>query len=258
MAKNLSVILATYGPEGQKFLDLCLDSLSIQTYTDFNVILVSSGDYVSEYKPDHYRFEIKRMHSHQRFHFPKAVHEAYKYVEADTENILILNDDIILNKTFIHNMVNALRFKGAEFILNPASNCDRGRLFWKDFEIKYNNKLFYYNTHQYKYEDIDMYDQMRIMHGDYMAEPNIAFTNWCAFYATMMKKSTWDKVGGIDPEYRTGKDDLDFCLRAKKFGIQSALCMHAFALHFSGATADLYLTDEDRSFNEKHFELKMK
>ncbi len=81
---------------------------------------------------------------------------------------------------------------------------------------------------------------------------------YCAFFCTAMTRKTWNDVGGIDTALKTGQDDLDFCLRAMEVGIRPYVCLDAFVFHYSGSTADIHLTDDDRSFNINHFNEKWK
>jgi GT2 family glycosyltransferase len=257
MSKRLSIILATYGQQNQKYLDDCLESLSFQSFKDFEVLLVSSGEYVPAYSSWKKYFKIEHLHNHERMHFPEAVHLAYQKTDPSSEYLMLLNDDIILNKNCLHHMMLVVEKAGFESVVNPASNCDVGRRYIVDLELEFNHQHYFFSKAQYKYDEI--HDQRAvIMEGNYHPSPMLIFTQWVAFYATLMKRSTWEKVGGIDFRYRTGKDDLDFCLRAQKHNIHSTICMHAFALHYSGTTADIFLSDEDREFNEVYFSNKFK
>lgn len=249
---KLNILLATYGKTNQAYLDKCLRSIEAQTYTDYKVILVSSGDYWST--SSFPSGKLHRIHSGERWHFPKAIHEAYKSIDDDCELICILNDDVILNSRCLETMAHVVNgLQSCPLIVNPSSNCDQHRAFLKD--IKINGVEL--NKQQFRINEIGTFQTENIVQGPYNAEPMLIFRDWTAFYCTMMKRSTWETVGGIDPNYKTGQDDLDFCLRASKLGIRSAIVNHAFAFHFSGVAADQHLTDQDRSFNVKYFNEKM-
>ncbi len=246
---RLSILIATYLREAQPYLDACLKSVEAQTFRDFETVLVSSGDYLPKANVD------KHHHSPTRLHFPPAIHKAFDLASKESELILLLNDDVIMHQTCLQELVNGIDLMG-NVILNPMSNCDNGRL--------YKTRFFCHRDHgfpqeisnqQYRIDTIEpIVDD--IIYRTFTSRPIYFPIQWNAFYCTMFRRTTWDVVGGIDHEFRTGQDDLDFCMRAHQKGIQSGIYTSAFAFHFSGVSADLSLTTEDRQFGIDRFHQK--
>lgn len=247
---KVSVLIATYGTEGenQKYLDLCLKSLDAQTYQNKEIILVSSG-----YEPKH-PDHVFSYHSPKRLHYPEAIMKAAKFIAKDSEIVLLCNDDIIAHKSAISEMVNVLEQQ--DLILNPLSNCDNGKLFVASLLVKdLTEKYHSIGKHQYKYEEIaPLADD--IIERTFLQSPILFFINWAAFYFTAFRRSTWDRLGGLDVNFQSGQDDLDTSMRAHALGIRCALITSAYVHHFSGATADVHLTPEIRAANIEYFNKK--
>ena len=52
----------------------------------------------------------------------------------------------------------------------------------------------------------------------------------------MLKKTTWDELGGFDVDYFMYSEETDLCLRAAKHGITRIFFPHARVLHIGGAS----------------------
>lgn len=232
----ISILLASYGPQSQRYLDLCFKSLKAQTFQDFEVIHVSSG----EFKPSSQA--TQHFHSNERLHYPSAVAKAYEHSNPANPFILFLNDDVILNKRCLFYMVNASAL--GNMIINPLSNCDDNGRFYLT-ETKF-NKL------QYRIDEMEQICDDVVTHEHEF--PFLLFPMEIAhLYCSMIRRETYEAIGGIDTAYRTGFDDRDLSNRAKRVGANAMVFTKAYALHGSGVSADLHLTLDDRQFNQKYF-----
>ncbi len=249
---DIDIVIATYGPNGQRFLDDCLLSIQKQTHKEKQVYVISSGDF----KPQiNCSMDVIHKHYLRRMHFPEAVNEGVK--AGSSEHILLCNNDIIMQKDCIETMLKNMKDRS---IINPISTCSNGRFYNIPLAFKMRDFAIAFESNQYKYEDVAHYKNEII---ESMGSYPGASAGWfpiqfCAFFCTLMKRSTWDEVGGIDIILKTGQDDFDFCLRAKQKGIDSIVSLNSFCFHYSGITANEHLTKEDRQFNVNHFNEKWK
>ncbi len=240
---KLSVLIACYGEQSQRYLNLCLKSLNSQTFQDFETVIISSGDSKPVTRMRDWR--VTHIHSPKRMHFPAAITRAYEISDHTTECILLLNDDAIMAKDCIEKMLHVAT--NVPVIVNPRSNCDdNSRFYFTDSPFR---KL------QYRIEEMEDLCDQAIGFDDrfpftLIKQPMVHF------YCTMLQRKIWNEVGGVDINLRTGYDDRDFCIRAGRKGYESIVAMHAYALHASGATADLHLSQNDRNFNEEYFKQK--
>ncbi len=250
----IDIIIPTYSSSGQRYLDDCLESIKKQSYKEYKVYVISSGDY----KPTiNTTLDVIHKHYMQRMHFPEAVNEGVK--SGKSEYILLANNDIIMQKHCLESMLILLSSKD-KLIVNPVSNCSNGKFYTMNIIFKMREFITSFESNQYTYQDIEPYraDIMEsmttwpgIVNGFFPLE-------FCAFFCTAMKRSTWNDVGGIDTALRTGQDDFDFCLRARQIGVKSVVSLNSFCFHYSGITANEHLTKEDRQFNIDHFNKKWK
>ncbi len=250
---KLSILTASYGSQSQAFINLCYRSLAAQTFQDFEVIHVSSGDF----KPQipELGLNSKHCHSDDRMHYPKAIDYAYRLSDAQSEYIFMLNDDVILHKDCLQSMINFLE-RSADVILNPMSSCCNGRVYQAPLGFTdENGKQYFYSKNHYDFYSMSE-NADNIIHRSFVHSPMFFPMEQVWFFATMLKRSVWKKVGGIDPEFRTGFDDQDMSLRARKAGINVGIFTGASVFHFSGSTADTKLSQEDRDWNVKYFKEK--
>lgn len=247
---KVSVLIATYENDDsqQKYLDACLKSLHAQTYKDIEIILVSTGKYLPLVDVD--------IHCHQkeRLHFPEAIMKASAKM-SNSEYVLLCNDDIIASQTAIEQMVGILKMEN--LILNPMSNCDQLRQFLAPLYVKtLDDRLIEFSQQDRMVNVLPYVDD--IIERSCSFTPMVFFRQWVAFYFSAMRRSTWDQIGGLDPKFKTGQDDLDFCLRAEKQNIRSAILTSTFVYHFSGVSADKHLDTETRNSNIEYFNEKWK
>lgn len=248
---KVSVLIATYLPEAQRYLDASLRSLKAQTFQDFETILVSSGDYLPKASVDIHH------HSATRLHFPAAISKAYELSCRDSEYCLLLNDDCIMSKTCLEELVGTMASAPVEMILGPRSNCGPIMGFYHTLSGFVLNGQPITLGPQFRYQDVEPYI-------DNLIENPIPYPSalvkipFSPFFCTLIRRSTYEKVGRIDPNFKTGSDDSDFAKRAADLGIGCYVAFHASVAHASGVSADLSLTDEDRAFNHKLFAEKHK
>lgn len=240
---KVSVLLAHYHEEAQPLLNLCLKSLEAQTFQDFELIVVSSN-----HVPKLSGRVDKEHFSQSRLHFPAAIQKAYELSDPNSEYILLLNDDCIMSHTCLEALVNTANTFPKEMILGARSNCGPIMGFYFAHNGFWLNEVPQVISPQFRFKDIEPFQEQVIF--NQLTYPFGVFkVPFAAFFCTLIRRSTYEKVGKIDARFKTGSDDHEFALRASKYGISCWVAMHASVLHASGVTADLSLTDEDRNFN---------
>lgn len=246
----ISVLMTSYGPQSQAYLNNAIKSVIAQTHEDWELILVSSGDFrpkVEEHQ------KVQHLHSQERLHNPAAVAMAYSLSNPSSEIITIANDDIVMNKTLLAGMNSVLKVL-PRAIIAPLSNCDNGLFYQtnlgyqdKDGEWKVFSKP-QYRANEITEDTVDGVMNRAIKYGPIFFKSNIV-----CFWCVSMLRKTYEDVGGIDTLYPTTHDDSDFCARALKKGYQPGFLTSEFCAHWSGVSADLYVTEEDRAFGKERF-----
>jgi GT2 family glycosyltransferase len=248
---KVSIVIPTYfiNEDSQKYLDLCLESVENLNYPKYllDIIVVSSG-----VKP-HVRPIYRHYHSDERMHFPKAANYGIKQAKPDSDLYFILNDDTCCTTDSLKNMVELLG--NNRMILNPISNCDN--------TVRYGLILGYTKDGVFK-EVRNRFYRLSDFKGDHEAlmkcgsiyPYGLIAQEWIAFYATLIPKSVWFEVGGLDENYLTGQDDLDFSNRCKKLNIPRGVVLNALIWHFGGVTATTALDTETRLKNINYYKNK--
>ncbi len=247
---KLHIYMASFGPQSQKFLDLAARSLEAQTFQDFDVTLVSSGEFVPTFPKKYAHY-----HSDDHLHFPAAINHAHeKSKHKDYDLIMLLNDDTILSATCIEEVVKTVEM--SDVIASPMSSCMNGRFYQAPLGfITADGKQVPYTKNQHSFEEIKDYVD-DIIYRSAIHSPKFWYVHHVCFFATIMRRTTFEKLGGLDQTFLSGFDDEDACIRARKFGVLSGIVTNAFVFHFSGATASDVLTQEDRDFNLNYFKQK--
>lgn len=239
---KVSILLAHYSPTAEPFLEACLKSISAQTYRSQNqveTILISSNNMPT---CNFYGIVDDHYHSGERLHFPAAIQEAYKRSSGDI--LLLLNDDAIMSKNCLSALVATV---SDHAIVGARSNCGPIMGFYHSHsgymidgrteivppQFRSPENAHYMINHAIEYP------------------PGLFKVPFSPFFCTAMKRSVYDRVGGIETRFRTGSDDLEFAQRAFHYGIFCYVALHATVFHASGMTADDHLTEDDRNFNHR-------
>ncbi len=54
--------------------------------------------------------------------------------------------------------------------------------------------------------------------------------------ATLVRADAWNQLGGVDPLFRNGGEDTDWCLRARKAGWKLRYCPDSTVMHIASAS----------------------
>jgi glycosyltransferase involved in cell wall biosynthesis/predicted SAM-dependent methyltransferase len=166
--------------------------------------------------------------------------------------VCLLNDDTIVSKGWLTPLVEQI--KGNIGLANPLSNCDKG--FLHNYNIEQDGLSLGPGTCTLKDGFIQLKENTptKILPQSIynMKLPfNRQYTrNWLPFFCTVMSREVINKVGYLDEEFRTGSEDLDFCLRAEKMGYTCAVNENSWVFHFGGISRKAH-EDEDKA---KHIE----
>ena len=168
------------------------------------------------------------------WNFSEAINQGLK--RSNAPYVCLLNDDVIVSKGWIKPLIEQV--KGNISFVNPLSNCDKGWL--------HNYEMNGWMPGIHKLEQINPQDVYNFK----SPSNKIYEREWIAFYATMTSREVINKVGLLDEEYKTGSEDLDYCIRAGKFGYKCAVNESSFVFHFGGISRKRH-EDEDP---QKHVE----
>lgn len=244
----VSVIVTHHLDENREYLDLCLKALNLSIGVDFEVLVMSDAktkpDIPNTMKLIHYQKETKCL---------QKVDDALFLCDPNSKYTLLLSDDVIVSKYTLRSLCFSADCMEGIFI--PMSN--------SDMRSQYATNIFLQRTDKELRLETDMdIAQIRgwedsIIH----FQPErflIVPVPWVTFFCTLIPKSIWKKVGGLDHALETRFNDHDFCIRAAKLGIRSYISFETFAFHFGSKTLNKMTISLDEKneaimhFNKKH------
>ena len=242
--RNLSIIILNY--KGWKDSIDCLLSLSEQTYKDFHIILIDNGSndesynkisswlieesiYVyKEYVYDGQQelqisnnvdlFLIKSKENHG---FAKGNNIGIKFGEKlNTENCFLLNNDTVLNKNAIENLVS-FNLKNPQYsALTPQI-----RYYEPNDEI-WNCGGYIYPFATRKY----LYPREKIERVPQQGHKTITLLTGCALFFNPRK------CGILTEKFFFGEEDFEFSLRMRKEKKKMAVVFDSIIYHKVGAS----------------------
>lgn len=204
----ISIIIVNWN--GQKWLKICLDSLSYQDYSDFEIILVDNGstDNSLKFIGDNYP-KIVVIENKENLGFGRANNLGAE--RAKGELLLFLNNDIIiedqafLRKILRYKLANGLNLVGPRILSGDKSDFYQG-----------------------KYLTIDPFSYSGL-------GKNLFYLEGCAL---LISAADFHSLGGFDDRYFMYSEDIDLCWRAHLYGLQLGICREAELIHFGGGSSD--------------------
>lgn len=250
-APLVSVIIPWHLDEMAPYVTLCLDSLKKQGMKDIEVVVYScvSKDLHNQMAKDFYLPNFRFYHDEEKTYYAAKCNRAVAKANPDSKYLLLGSDDIIFSYGALTNMVKWAA--DYDMIVNPFCNTDLGFYFHGELEFK--------GLKLNKFMRIEELSQPHAVWAIESHEPAMNLlipTPHNCFYATLVPRKVWNRVGQLEEKFKTGYEDTDYCMRAKQHGIPTFFTTGAFIFHFGGATSSKTVKDEDRVYNEATFKQK--
>ncbi|WP_256759909.1 glycosyltransferase family 2 protein [Cohnella sp. WQ 127256] len=209
--KKTSIIIPTYN--GRELLKDCIYSIRMHTEEPYEIIVVDNGS--NDGTLDICRQErITFISLAGNIGFPAACNQGLKIASGDT--LLLLNNDVIVTKNWLKNMLSCLYSAENIGIVGPLTNYASGRQL---IDIPYTNL----EDMSQKLNDPDS--------GKWMAIDRIV--GLCFLF----KRELMDRIGLLDERFSPGHfEDDDYCFRARIAGYQLRIAGDVFVFHHGNAS----------------------
>lgn len=199
--------------------------------------------------------------------FAEGNNVGIKYAtEHGTDFVLILNNDTIVDKNLISELLEVVKTNekigivvakiyfapGFEFHKERYKKEDLGKVFWYGGgEMDWGNVIGYHRG-------VDEVD-----HGQYDRVEATDFASGCCMF---VKKEVFEKVGMFDEKYFLYYEDSDYCMRLKKRGYKIVYAPSAILWHKNAGSAggsgsklqDYYITRNRLLFGFRYASLRSK
>ena len=188
----------------------CINSLLLSDFKNFEILVVDNNSDDKDFlkrEIDKLNHNIKIIFSEKNGGFSYAVNLAAKYaLKNNFDYIFILNNDVVLDKNCISNLLDAFSYSKDTMITSP-------KIYFYDnpSQIWYAGGSFSWvfggNHIGYLKRDNDIEDQIK----------KIQYATGCAI---MIKTSLFSKIGFFDERFFLYYEDTDFSLRTRKAGFK--------------------------------------
>jgi GT2 family glycosyltransferase len=254
---------------GKKNTQECIASIEDSDLTDLNLtVIVSDNASKEEFNEKDINFKnipFKFIKHEENLGFAQGHNDAIQYALANgADYILILNNDVILDKNCLRELVKSFEddvaivspkiyfAKGYEFHKNRYRKSELGRVIWyAGGEMDFLNVLG-------KHRGVDEVD-----HGQFDKETETDFASGCCM---MLSSKALGKVGSFDDKYFLYYEDNDLSQRIKKANFKilyqpKAYLWHKNADSTGGSGSDLqdyYITRNRLLFGFKFTSFRTK
>lgn len=228
----ISVIIVSYN--GIRFIKRLIESLEMQTYRDFELIIVDNNsvqDNVSLYLDNSFRTAYIGLARNRGFSY--AVNTGMKY--ASCQYVVLLNNDIYLNRDFMQCAYNDMQSNRGVFfapivysyngnVIDSAGDSMDGE--YKPFKCRHVNN----------------YDRIYSVDAISMS-------------ACFFRKRDFLRVGGLKNAFFLYFEDAEFSLRAGRMGFAFCVDPRAKAYHYISA-ATKAISGSDYSSLKTYYEAR--
>ncbi len=249
----VSLVIPTAGWEGTvrgERVDLVVHTVQSvvekSSYPELEVIVVLNGrlreSTAKALEELGARIPLRIVEVDYPFNFSRKVNDGVAAAAGDY--VVLLNDDTeVISEDWVESML--------EVEQQDEIGVVGSRLLFEDGRIQHNGIVVLSGVPHHAY--IGYPDHSDGTYGMlHQIRGYTAVTGACMLVA----KSTWDAIGGFDPELALNYNDVDFCLRARALGYLAAVTPFARLFHFEGVTKDPRGLDVELArFHEKWPEL---
>jgi GT2 family glycosyltransferase len=204
MEPSVSVIIVNWN--GLMDTIECVNSLTQIEYLNYSLIIVDNGSSENDAEKLKERFQnIKVLKLKRNLGFAIANNLGIrKGLKEGADYVLLLNNDTIVDRQFLNNMIQVAEEDNNIGILGPKiysyDNKDKLHYAGGKFRMYINH-----STEGQHKRDIGQYEKLKE-------------TDWISGACMLIRKSVLEKVGLLPEEYFLSWEDIDLCLAAKREG----------------------------------------
>ena len=228
---KLSICIVNW--EGGEVFNKCLKSITSNcrenNIINYEIIVVDNAsnklDIISIKKTPNAKLYINKSN----LFFSKATNQSIKYSKG--ELILILNNDVVLKKDCLKNLLNEINIYDA---CVPQLVYPNGKIQKSITGLPSIRDIFYAST---GINHINIkYDNWLLNHFDYTKKQVV--TGQPCFSAILIKRKTWKKVGILDENFPLLWNDTDWFFRFQKKNLKCLFTPKSKAIHIHGMSVN--------------------
>lgn len=217
---KVSVIIPNWN--GQNLLKDCLNSLTGQSFKDFEIIVVdnNSSDQSVSYITNNFP-QVKIIKLKKNYGFARAINEGVR--ASINRYVVFLNNDTKVDKEYLKSLIKCANSHPEVVSVNPKIlNFYTPKLI--DGVGILINEAGQAKSIGWQEEDKGQYDKEQYIFG-------------ATGTASLFQRLDFIKIGGFDENYFMYSEEVDFAFRAEFLGYRSIYCPTAVVFHKHKATA---------------------
>ncbi|WP_152396379.1 glycosyltransferase [Paenibacillus guangzhouensis] len=211
-----SIVIATFNK--LNYNQLCIESIRKYTsHLDYEIIVVDNNSTDGTVDWLNQQEDILAVFNTENFGFPKACNQGIELATGD--HILLLNNDTIVTKDWLDNMLRCLHSdESIGAVGSVTNNCAN----YQSISVPYNTvEEMHQFAAEFNISDPEKWEERIRLIG----------------YNLLIKNSVISQVGLLDERFTPGNyEDDDYCLRIRLAGYKLMLCKDTFIHHF-GSTS---------------------
>lgn len=225
----------------------CLESILQNNYANYQVIIVDVlnkkdsirllNDWIAQKKDN--RFNVIPNNKNNGFSFANNIGINYALSQADCDYLWILNNDTVIEKNSLTELINCYRKESKPGFLGSKIMDYDNRELIQNVGGTFNKWTGYSVLIGMGEKDVGQYNNKKTKI-DYVIG------------ASMFCKADFLKTVGLMPEdYFLYYEDIDWCIAAQKAGYTNLLCTESVVYHKQGVSTGVKLLSTDASIKKK-------
>jgi len=219
----ISIVILNWN--GYKDTIECLQSFLVCDYDNFEIILVDNAstdgsvEHIKKWIAGTSFKNIRIIENLDNYGFAKGNNIGIAVaLENKAEYVLLLNNDTVVDKHFLENIVRFFNDNKSYFVATPQIRYfDKPEIIWNC-----GGKLSDFGTRKYFYEDRSYKELPQNKFFD------VSFITGCAL---IVRSEVYEKIGMLTEDFFFGEEDFEFSLRLKKNKISAACILDSVVYH---------------------------
>lgn len=227
MKPELTVVIPHYN--GIEILDACLRSLYQNRYTDFVTILIDNGSTDGSQKFVREQFpQVQLVENMENLGYSGGCNQGINM--ADTEFVLLLNNDTEMPENFLVEMIAALKESETAAMVQPKILSIQDKQFF-DYSGGSGGEIDIFGYPFARGRILDTVEQDKGQYNN--LDSKVFWTSGCAL---LLKKAVTNKIGVLDKDFFAHQEEIDLNWRAQLAGYQCLVTTKTYIYHYSGYT----------------------
>lgn len=212
-----------------------IKSIKANTKIPYKIIYIDNGSEASEFERVIKTLDgidyllVKNKHN---LGFVKAINQGLKLSDADY--ICFQNNDTLIFENSFERLIEHLNTNDNSGIISPIASSGGGKQAIELIQLLYSwfdNETKTIDINRLSHKEID-----KILYEKFKGKV-LEMNRSLAFYAVVMHRNTFNKVGYLDEQYGLGLyDDDDYCQRTVSQGLKLFLALDVYVWHLASTT----------------------